>query len=69
MENKNNVVSHTLLRHKYLLVSIDDEVATLIIATLLCIIDDLLFFEDTKMAELGSDHDRNLSNLNFVILE
>ena len=52
MEDEHDVESHTLLRNKDLFVSIDDKVATLIVATLSGILDDFLFAQLRKMAEL-----------------
>ena len=52
MEDEHDVESHTLLRYKDLLVSVDDKIATLIVAALSRILDDFLFAKLRKMAEL-----------------
>ena len=52
MEDEHDVESHTLLSNKDLFVSIDDKVTTLIVATLSRILDDFLFAQLRKMAEL-----------------
>ena len=69
MENKYDIARHTFLRYQNFLVSIDNEVTSLIVAALFCIFNDLLLAERRKMAKLTADHNWDLTYLDFVALE
>jgi hypothetical protein len=69
VENKYNIARHTFLRYQNFLVSIDNKVTTLIVATFFCVFNDLLLTERRKMAKLTADHNRDLTYLDFVALE
>jgi len=60
IEDEDDVTSLPLLSNNYLLRSIDDEVATLIIKALL-ILDNHFVVVVTEMAQLGPDHYGNLA--------
>jgi hypothetical protein len=52
VENQHDIARHTLLRNQNLLVAIDNEVATLVIATLLGIFYDLRLGQVRQMTKL-----------------
>ena len=51
VEDEHDVVCHSLLGNQDLLVSIDDEITTLIISTLSGILHNIVLIERRKMAE------------------
>ena len=69
LEDKHDVAGHAFLSNEHFLIAIDDEVATLVVAALLGVVDDLRLVEVGQVAELGADHDGDLSNLDLVVKE
>jgi hypothetical protein len=69
VEHKYDIARHTFLRNQDFLVSIDNEVTTLVVTTFFCVFNDLLLAERRQVAKLTTDHNRNLTYLDFVTLE
>ena len=57
MEYEHLVVSHSLLSHDDFLAAVDDEIATLVVLTVLATPDSLSLVEIGQLAELGPQHD------------
>ena len=69
MENEHDVKGHAFLGDEDLLITVDDEVAALVVATLPLVVDDLVLAELGQMAELRAHHHRDLANRDLVFLE
>jgi hypothetical protein len=62
VEYENLVVSHAFLSHNNFLATVDDEVAALIILTVLASSNAIILTQTVKLTELRSEHDRDLAN-------
>ena len=62
MEHIDHVVGHSLLRYDHLLATIDDEVAALVIATILAILDPLMLIQIFELTKVAPEHDWHLSD-------
>ena len=62
-------MSHAFLSNQDLLLSINHEVATLIIAALPRILHNLIFAQLRQVAEAGAHHHRNLADGHLVLRE
>ena len=69
MEDKHDVEGHALLGHEHFLISVNDKVATLVVSALSRSFDDLIFAQSRQVAELRADHDWDLANGHFILLE
>ena len=71
MKHVHHVVGHAFLSDYDLLASIYDEVATLIIAAVLTILDSLMLVQVLQLAEVAAQHHWNLANVyaRIVLLE
>lgn len=67
-EDEDDVVCHSFLSDDDFFIAAHDEVATLIVAAFARIIDDLSFVQSGKVAELGTHHHGNFTNLDLVLL-
>ena len=61
MKSQDDVICHSLLSYDNFLATINHEVPSLIINTLLSISDDFLIGQPFQMAEIASHHDRDLT--------
>jgi hypothetical protein len=52
VENIDLVVAHSLLSHNYLFRAIDDEVASLVVPTVLAVFDSLVLIEVLELAKV-----------------
>ena len=71
MEHIHHVVGHPLLSYDHFLTSIDDKVATLIVSAIFTIFHSLMFIQVLELAEITSEHDWDLTNVDasIVLLE
>ena len=69
MEDQHDVVSHAFLSNQDFLLTINNKVATLIVATLSCILNNLIFTQLRQMTEARADHDWDFADRHFVLLE
>ena len=69
MEHQHDIESHALLGDQDFLVTVDDEVPTLIVTALSCIPHNSVLAELGQMTALRSDHNWNSSDEHFVALE
>ena len=68
MEHIDHVVRHSLLGYDHLLASVDDEVASLVIAAVLAVFDPLVLIQVLELTEVTSKHDRNLANVDSSVV-
>ena len=68
MEHVHHVVGHAFLSHNHLFATVDDEVATLVIPAILAILDSLMLVQILELAEITSEHDRHLTDVDSRIL-
>ena len=69
MEDQYDVMSHTFLSDQDLLLTIDNEIATLVVAAFSRILHDLIFAQLRQMTEARADHDWDFADRHFVLLE
>lgn len=62
MKYEDLVVCHSLLGHNYLLTTINNEVATLVILAIFTSSNSIILTQTMKLTELRSEHDRDLAN-------
>ena len=60
MEDEDLIVSHALLSNNDLLTPVDDEVAALVVLTVLASPDSIILTQAVQLAELRPQHDRDL---------
>jgi hypothetical protein len=63
------IIAHALLGNNDLFRTVDDEVPTLVKIAVFAISDSLQFIHLFELAELAPQHDRHLSDKDFVFLE
>ena len=60
-ENIDLVVAHALLCHNDFLIAVNNEVATLVVATVLAILHSLVFIQIFELAKVGAQHHRHFA--------
>lgn len=66
-KDQHDITSHSLLCNQHFFFAINNEVTTLIVATLSCIFNDLLLSHTRQMTKFRTYHYRYFSNQNFVV--
>lgn len=68
LEYVDSVVAHSLLSHNDLLGPIDDEVAPLIVAAVLAVLDALVLIQVLELAKIAAKHNWNFPEENSLLL-
>ena len=68
MKDVDHVVGCTFLRHDNLLATIDDKVASLIVATVLTVLHPLLLIQVSQLAEVASEHHWDFADVDTCVI-